>query len=527
MNIAFDMSFTQSASDKRGIGEYTRNLIETITKLDNQNSYFYFYPSINQENTSIEGHLNYFLDKNSIDIFHITSPFEFIANSYPQIYRFNEIKVVVTLYDLIPLLYSNIYLTNETKENYMKTLNFIRSCELVFAISETTKNDAITYANIDPQKIVVIMGGISEKFRVKKNFKLNLLNNKYGITKPYILFSGGIEFRKNLRRFLEAFAKLPHLINRYQIVFFNHLNNFEILQINNLAAEYNIKENIVITGFLSIDELIDIYNSAELFAFPSLYEGFGLPVLEAMACGVPVLTSNNSSLKEIAGEAAYTVNPENVEEISTGLEILLTNQQLRKKLKSLGLQNVKKYNWESVGRRVINAFNQLEQITINKKFVTHKDSSINHIYIKEKKIYETVSDLIKLNNKDFLYALYKEILNREPDQYGFERHMYNLSKGISKITLLSKVLLSEEAKLLFSNTYFIQINNHTILSKIATMLSYNNKEFISASYEEFLNRKPSLSELELYNLKLTDENSKILLLVSIINSTEFKELMHR
>jgi glycosyltransferase involved in cell wall biosynthesis len=509
MNIAFDMSFTQSISNKRGIGQYTRNLIETIKKLDDKNNYFYYYPKKNNEKTYRNSDLIMFLSKNSIDIFHITSPFEFKSDYATLLSR--GIKVVVTLFDLIPFLYPNIYLIDKnTKDKYFETLHFIKSCDLIFAISETTKNDAINILGIDPQKIIVIMGGIDEKFTLKQNLDIDLLKRKYNIAQPYILFSGGIEYRKNLARFLEAFSRFPNLVNQFQIVFFNDLNTNEILQINNLASGLGVQKNIVLTGFVPIEELVEIYNGAELFVFPSLYEGLGLPVLEAMACGVPVLTSNTSSLKEISGDSAYNVNPEDVEEIANGLKIMLGDKHLTEKLKVRGLNHVKQFNWEITGKKVLNAYRQLSE---------NIDNNSN-----EKKIGKTLFDLMKLNNEQFLHQLYKELLNREPDQYGFEQHLRNLSRGVKKITIISNFLLSEEAKSIYTNPKTNDFHHHTILNKLAKILKLNNKNFIFKVYEELLNREPSAFDLELNLYKLNNGTSKIHLFVYFLNRVPSHQL---
>ncbi|MED3552014.1 glycosyltransferase [Cytobacillus praedii] len=511
MNIAFDMSFTQTHSNIRGIGQYNRNLIEAIQRLDNNNSYYFYYP--NSQSTYLKEDLDTFLTKHSIDIFHITSPFDFIGNNHPKKRWFKNTRIVVTLFDLIPLLFPTMYLSETTARAYFETIEFIKSCDLILAISETTKKDAVAHSNFDPSKIKVIMGGVDDNFKVKKSLNLKLINSKYKIVQPYIMFSGGVEYRKNLKRFLEAFSKLS-IANQYQIVIFNYLSPQEIEQLNRLSNELDINRNIVLTGYVPINDLIEIYNGADLFVFPSLYEGLGLPVLEAMACGVPVLTSNTSSLNEISGNAAYKVNPENVEEITRGLETILLNNPLKDSLRQQGLKHVTQYNWDNVGKDVLIAYQQIPEK--NDEFFTLFDD-------REKKILGFFTQLYRLNNDQFLQHLYIEILNREPDQIGFNVHKRNLTRGVKRILLISSFLLSPEANHIFSR---VNDYNETIGLKITNLLSSDNDTFIDKIYNEFLNREPSTTEKTINFNKLIHGTSKIHLLIDLLNSNEFQKIIN-
>ncbi len=505
------MSFTQTHSNIRGIGQYNRNLIEAIQQLDNNNSYYFYYPY--SQSTYLRDDLDSFLNKNSIDIFHITSPFDFIGNNHPQKRWFKNTKIVVTLFDLIPLLFPSMYLSEATAPTYFQTIEFIKSCDLILAISETTKNDAVAHSNFDPTKIKVIMGGVDDNFKVKESIDLKLIYSKYKIVQPYILFSGGVEYRKNLRRFLKAFSELS-IADQYQIVIFNYLSPQEIEQLYSLSKELDINRNIVLTGFVPLNDLIEIYNGADLFVFPSLYEGLGLPVLEAMACGVPVLTSNTSSLNEIAGNAAYKINPEKVEEISRGLETILLNNELKTSLRQKGLKHVKQYNWENVGKEVLIAYQQIPEK--NDEIFTPFDD-------KEKRILGFFTQLYKLNNDQFLQHLYIEILNREPDQIGFNVHQKNLTRGVKRTLLISSFLLSPEANNIFSR---VGNYNETIGLRITNLLNYDHEHFIHKLFNELLNREPSNTEKIINYNKLLRGTSKIHLLIELLNSTEFQKIIN-
>ncbi len=354
MNIAFDMHYTTTMSNQRGIGRFCHSMIEFIKKTAPHNSYFDFYPDF--KDAHLEKQLKDFLNKNNINIFHVTSPFE--ANTCRLMKKewFGNTRIVATLYDLIPLIFHGAYLQHESEiERHLKVIDFIRSCDIILAISETTKIDAITYAKIDPDKIRVILGGVDPRFKVCPPEKPPV---KFGITKPYVIYTGGDDFRKNLPRTIRAFAIVNKLLSsKYQLVIVGEIANKALL--HSIAAKANLnKENFILTGYVNDNDLVKLYNSAELLLYPSLYEGLGLPVLEAMACGVCVLTSNLSSLSEISGDAAYKVNPAALEEIAQGLFILLSQPNIRDSYRKRGLEHAKKFQWEKVAQRALEAYNK-------------------------------------------------------------------------------------------------------------------------------------------------------------------------
>lgn len=354
MNIAFDMHFTKTTSNQRGIGRYTHNLIECIKNNYRNNSYFDFHPEF--KDNRIEKQLKSFIVKNAIDIFHITSPFEGNTHQLMKKELFGNAKIVATLYDVIPLFFKGVYLQMESDiKKYVKVLDFIKACDAILSISETTKKDAVTYAKMDPNKIKVILGGVDPKFKVYPKVKSS---SQYGINKPYVIYTGGDDFRKNLQGIIQAFAKVNKLLNfKYQLVIVGNVNKERLFQI--AAKAKMVQENLILTGYVSDEGLVKLYNNAELFIFPSFYEGLGLPVLEAMACGVPVLTSNNSSLTEISGNAAYKVNPRDLNEIVLGLLILLKQPNIRNSYRQKGLEHVKQFQWLHVAQRTIEVYNNL------------------------------------------------------------------------------------------------------------------------------------------------------------------------
>lgn len=364
MNIAFDMTFAGTPSKERGIGFYCTQLLKSIQLLDQENRYFFFQAESFSTKEDLGRQLSYFIKKNQIDIYHILSPFDYDYHyHYHENFSiekewFGNAKLAVTLYDIIPFMFQNQYLPlPEIKKRYMKTLDFVKSCDIIFAISDTTKQDAIKNLKIDSDKIQVIYGGIHDHFTNRKQLVTTTRNN---IEKPYILYVGGSDYRKNLERLIESFGKLNQKSpgKRYLIIagpipeehkFFLKLN----------AQKSNVVDDVIFTGYVSDEELVKLYKGADLFAFPSLYEGFGLPILEAMACGVPVLTSSSSSLKEIAGSAAFLVNPESVSEIAEGMNYIVDNENVRIFFIKRGFERVEHFQWTKVAKKVLEGYQSL------------------------------------------------------------------------------------------------------------------------------------------------------------------------
>lgn len=260
----------------------------------------------------------------------------------------------VILYDLIPYIFRDHYLDpNPTiKSWYLNRLSSLQNFDLLLTISEATRQDAIKFLNLPQENVVNILGASSSNFRkidIPPNKKFELLT-RLDINRPFLFYLGGNDFRKNMSGALKAYALLPHdLINQHQLVV-NDVGDETIFrkQARNLGLK---DEDIIITGRISEDDLIMLYNLCKIFVFPSLYEGFGLPVLEAMCCGAPVLASNNSSLPEVVGRTDALFNANDPNSIATTINLALTNLDFRNELSIYGLENSKKFSWENSAKR--------------------------------------------------------------------------------------------------------------------------------------------------------------------------------
>lgn len=283
--------------------------------------------------------------------------FDLIHNpaQYPVSPKINK-KYIITIHDLIPILYpeyvGNIY-SLQAKLFYPIAM---KSASKIITDSYHTKKDIIKLYRIPDKKIEVIYPGVSDHFSPASNEEKLRVRNKFNLNIPFILFIGAIEPKKNLELLLKAFYLCQkeksnlHLVIagkkawKYQTVF---------AQIEQL----NLGEKIRFLDFIPYEDLPALYSSAEVFVFPSRYEGFGLPPLEAMKCGTPVITSNISSLPEIVGEEGMMVSPDDHEELAESILKILSDQQLRSELSSYGLKRAALFSWRNTGQKTLEVYN--------------------------------------------------------------------------------------------------------------------------------------------------------------------------
>ncbi|MGQ9804369.1 MAG: glycosyltransferase family 4 protein [Anaerolineae bacterium] len=270
--------------------------------------------------------------------------------------RLSAIRTVFTLHDLIFLFHPE---THKPLNRWFLTLmmpRFLRAADAVIAVSECTKRDAVRYYGIPEEKITVIYEGVNPRFRPANPETVAAVRRKYGLPEHFILYVGTIEPRKNLTTLLEAFHHLAALRSgdlRLVIVgkrgwlyegFFRRLR------------ELGLEERVHFTGYVPDEDLPALYSAADLFVFPSLYEGFGLPVLEAMACGTPAVCSNTSSLPEVAGNAALLVSPTDVRGLAEAMARALTDDALRATLRAKGLERAGEFSWARAARETLRVY---------------------------------------------------------------------------------------------------------------------------------------------------------------------------
>lgn len=220
------------------------------------------------------------------------------------------------------------------------------------AVSEFTKREMAAILHIATEKIEVVPCACGRQFQpVRDEKKLAAVRKKYGLPERFVLFVGNFNPRKNLERLIQSFDMLKEQGDVVQNLVIAGEQGWKFNKTNALA-EIKHKGNIHFCGFVADEDMPTLYSAADLFVFPTLYEGFGIPVLEAQSCGTPVLTSNCSSLPEVAGSGAVYVEPYSVASIAEGMKRVLRDENLRQEMISLGLANVKRFSWESSAERL-------------------------------------------------------------------------------------------------------------------------------------------------------------------------------
>ncbi len=391
MIIGLDIQSLQNpAYATRGIGNFARELYQQLFELPVDDHYILFnlqpeIPySLNRTGTRFKEYFlpGYqaapavgvssppilpkavagFLQGEQIDVFLIANAFDDL-NIFPQGHY--SCPVVILVHDLIPLIFPRRYLpSTSSRERYLMRVKVLRQADHILAISQNTKNDLIKYLNIPDEKISVIMAGVSPAF-CRRDGNYGPVRIKYGIKNNFIFCNAGMEGRKNLDGLIRAFAGLrPELRKKQQLVITCEIDQAYGNYLQRVAHEAGVEEQLVLTNFIPLDDLVDLYNAADLAVFPSYYEGFGLPVAEAMACGVPVITSATSSMAEIGVGAALLINPYNGSAITAGMEKVLTDQNLRANLITAGLERAAELTWEQVACKTQAA---LEKTVIGKQ----------------------------------------------------------------------------------------------------------------------------------------------------------------
>ncbi len=225
--------------------------------------------------------------------------------------------------------------------------------DAVITISLRSKADLVKYLKIPGKKIVVTQLAAGPEYRVLSTREIDSVLARAGIHKPYILYVGSVEPRKNISRLIDAYQELCKWSKRWQLVIVGAQNYRKFSPLVEKVERMDLQRQIKFTGYIAEQDLPAVYNGADMFCFPSLYEGFGLPVLEAMACGVPVVTSNNSSLPEVTGEAAILIDPYNIGEIASAMQRVLLGPDLAHDLRQCGLARAAQFTWEKTARETI------------------------------------------------------------------------------------------------------------------------------------------------------------------------------
>jgi glycosyltransferase involved in cell wall biosynthesis len=298
-------------------------------------------------------------------IYHVMSPFEAeldLDQIWPAWSRGS--RLVVTLYDLIPLIMRDRY---NADWGYMATawiarLGLLGSAQQILTISQRTADDAIERLNIPEERITVIDSGVSDHFSslVPTHEQAEeIVRSELPDVRPgFLLYVGGVDYRKNLEGTIRAYAELPQpLRDAHQLVIVCNLAQHLRFSLRVFARRLGIESrNLLLTGFVSDRDLAALYRSCELFVFPSLYEGAGLPILEAMTCGAPVAASGTSAMPELLGDGEATFDPADPADIARTIRELIDDPARLEALRERSRRRVELYTWERVARRTLEGY---------------------------------------------------------------------------------------------------------------------------------------------------------------------------
>ncbi len=347
MNIAIDMSPLKSGHylqhRVRGTGFYLQNLQASLEKYYPENKYIYFNRGDSFERDIDVVHYPYF------EPFFLTLPV------------FSKNKKIVTVHDLTPLAFPSHFsagLKGSLKWQIQKRA--LKNADAIITDSESSKKDIIKYAGIDSAKIKVVYLAAGSEFKIlNSKEKAEEVRKKYGLPKQFILYVGDATWNKNLSRLIEAASKInvplamvgKALIDK-KIDMKNPWNK-DLVRVQELAGE---NKNVFRLGFVSSRDLVALYNAAALFIMPSIYEGFGLPILEAMSCGCPVVASKGGSLAEVVGEGGKYIDPYDIDSIAKGISEVFNSSSLQKELSQKGIIQSKKFTWHRTADETMDVY---------------------------------------------------------------------------------------------------------------------------------------------------------------------------
>jgi glycosyltransferase involved in cell wall biosynthesis len=270
---------------------------------------------------------------------------------------------VCMIYDLTPLIFKDMF-SKHFRIRYKWQLNHAaRNAAKIIAISQDCKKDIVNYLGMDPQKIIVAYPGFDSRlFKPESDLqKVKEFKERYALGDEYILFMGALNARKNVIRIIEAFETLKkeYGTKHKLVIAGKRAWNDEIIFEKIRSSSYN--SDIIVPGYLPYEAVPILMSGADMFIFPSLHEGFGIPLLEAMACGTPVITSNTSSLPEVVGDAGLLVDPYNVGDIASAMHRVISEPVLRETMVRKGLEQARLFAWERTARSVLTVLEQTVQ----------------------------------------------------------------------------------------------------------------------------------------------------------------------
>lgn len=418
MRIVIDMQGAQTESRFRGIGRYSLYLAQSIAEqVDGHEVWLALNAQFPESIPAIRSTFENLIPDSRIRIFDVPlrseyvkwSSYaseiireEFIATLEPDVVLLTSVfegyyssavtsvgirqaafATAVILYDLIPLLNEKQYLQHTAfRDYYFRKVEWVKRADMLLAISDSSRQEGIDHLGCAAEEVVNISAAVGSQFKHKvlSDESWKHICNQLGIDRKFVMYApGGFDSRKNFARLIEAYSRLPNTVRGdYQLLIVSKLNLVQRQELELLREQNQVSEKeLLLPGYVEDAVLTALYSKTDLFVFPSLHEGFGLPALEAMACGAIVIGSNCTSVPEVIGREDALFDPESVDSISNKMLQALTDTTFRNDLRLHGKQHVKKFTWQTSGKKAIQALEQLhEQTKKQKKIEAGRDSII-------------------------------------------------------------------------------------------------------------------------------------------------------
>ncbi len=291
------------------------------------------------------------LQKKKIDIVHDTyhfGPFLFTA----------KYKKIVTVHDITPIILSRYH--QKLSIAYHKIIMYLilKHVDKIITVSNNTKTDLIKYFSIPSDKIKVIYLAADKIYYQRTNDEIIPIKKKYGLNSKIILYIGTLEPRKNVVGLIKSFHILKNLGLEHKLVIVGR-KGWGYIEIFECVKKLNLQKDVIFLGYVPTEDLPAMYSMSDLFVYPSFYEGFGLPPLEAMACGCPVITSNTSSLPEVVGDAGIIIDPYNIDELYEAMHSVLINETDRKDMIKKGLERAEMFSWKKTAEETLEVYEEV------------------------------------------------------------------------------------------------------------------------------------------------------------------------
>ena len=390
MRLVIDMQGAQTGSRFRGIGRYSLSIAKAIARIGSQHEILIaLSDSFPESLPSIRAEFADLLPRKNVRVWHTVGPTReidpennwrrsvaerireaFLASLQPDVVLVTSVfegftddatgsvgllgqklRTAVILYDLIPFFYPDDQFRDSARLRawYYEKIQHLKRSDLLLAISENSRQEALRAGLFPSRSVVSISGACDESFRalpLSADEKIKICS-RFNIDKPFLMYTGGGDERKNLHRLIEAYAAMSREIrSAFQLVFAGKMTDENVLAYRETAKLHGLIDNeLLFTGYVTDEDLVKLYNVCELFVFPSLHEGLGLPPLEAMACGAPVIGSNSTSLPEVIGLPEALFDPLSVPAMKSKMELALVDKRFRKRLIEHGSAQCNKFSW--------------------------------------------------------------------------------------------------------------------------------------------------------------------------------------